>query len=254
MTTLLEVDGLCRSFGGLVVASNISLSLAGGDRVALIGPNGAGKTTFVNLVTGALRPSAGRLVLAGEEITCLREADRVRRGLVRTFQVTRLFRDMSTREHVALAILQRERQTSRMLRNLWRLANVEAETAEILEALGLSAIASEPVGAIAYGQQRLIELAIAVALRPRVLLLDEPAAGVPRGETSRILHALDRLPSDVAVLMIEHDVDLVFQFAARVVVLAGGTIISQGPPAHVAADARVREAYLGSYAYDRRGP
>ena len=252
MTELLRVEGLSRSFGGLVVASDISLSLQARERVALIGPNGAGKTTFVDLVTGALRPSAGRIVLAGEDVTGTAEVERVRRGLVRSFQVTRLFGDMSLREHVALAILQRERRTGRIFADPWTLPGIAGETASILEDLGLSALGGRKARELAYGQQRLLEIAVALALRPKVLLLDEPAAGVPRGEAPRIVQALDRLPPDIAVLIIEHDMDLVFRFAARIAVLAAGRIVFEGTPAEVAADPRVREAYLGSYVHGRR--
>ena len=249
MNELLHVEGLSRSFGGLVVASDISIRLAAGDRVALIGPNGAGKTTFVNLVSGLLRPSAGRILLAGEDVTDESDVARVRRGLVRSFQVTRLFGDMTVREHVALAILQRERQTHRMLSDLWRVGTVAEEAQARLDALGLAAIGRLRVHELAYGQQRLLELAVALALRPKVLLLDEPAAGVPQSEAPRVIEALDTLPAGIAVLMIEHDMDLVFRFARRVAVLAGGRLIFEGTPAAVAADPRVREAYLGSYVH-----
>lgn len=252
MTILLKVEDLSRSFGGLIVASNISLALESGDRAALIGPNGAGKTTFINLVTGSLAPSSGRIELAGKDITRAASVERVRLGLVRSFQVSRVFREMAVRDHVALAILQREGKSGRMFGDPWRIAAVASEAPAILEELGLALVAHEPVSQIAYGQQRLLELAIALVLRPKVLLLDEPAAGVPRGEARRIEQALARLPSDIAVLMIEHDIDLVFRFARRVIVLAAGRIICEGPPAAVAADPHVREVYLGSYANGSR--
>lgn len=252
MTDLLNVQDLSRSFGGLVVASSISLVLSRGDRVALIGPNGAGKTTFVNLVSGALAPSAGRIELAGKDITRTPSVERVRLGLVRSFQVSRVFREMTVRDHVALAILQREGLTGRMFADPWAFDSVAEEAPAILEELGLAVVAHERVAQIAYGQQRLLEIAIALALRPKVLLLDEPAAGVPAGEANRIVQALDRLPPDIAVLMIDHDIDFVFRFAKRIVVLASGRIICEGPPSAVGADPRVREVYLGSYAYGRR--
>jgi len=252
MTELLRVEGLSLAFGGLKVAQDISLALGPGDRVALIGPNGAGKTTLVNLMTGALTPSAGRVHLAGADVTRLSMAERVRRGLVRTFQVSRLFRDMTAAENVALAILQRRRRTGDLLSPVRRMREVAAESAELLAVLGIAGIAERRVGEIAYGQQRLLEIAMALALEPRVLLLDEPGAGVPHDETPRILEAIGRLPRDIAVLMIEHDMDLVFRFARRVVVLAAGRIVFEGAPDEVAADPRVREAYLGSYAHARR--
>ena len=247
MSELFRVENLVKSFGGLAVTRNVSLSLSPGDRVALIGPNGAGKTTFVDLVTGHLRPSSGKVTLAGEDITGMSPMLRVRRGLVRSFQVTRLFSDMTPEEHVALAILQRQGRSGRMLGSYVAMADVVAEIADILATLGLREVAGRKVASIAYGQQRLLEVALALALRPKVLLLDEPAAGVPQSETGRIEQALARLPPELAVLMIDHDMDLVFRFARRVVVLAAGEIIFDGTPAEVAADARVREAYLGSY-------
>ncbi|MFQ0814225.1 ABC transporter ATP-binding protein [Brucella anthropi] len=248
MSTMFEVSKLRKNFGGLAVTNDVSLSMARGDRVALIGPNGAGKTTFVNLVTGNLAATSGTVTLGGENISKLNAMQRVRRGLVRSFQVTRLFFDMTPEEHVALAILQREGKTGRILGNYRKMPDVLDETRDILGTLGLLPLAQLRVSEIAYGQQRLLEIALALALRPKVLLLDEPAAGVPQSDTGRIEEALDQLPPDLAVLMIEHDMDLVFRFAKRVVVLAAGTVIFDGLPQDVVQDARVREAYLGSYA------
>ncbi len=248
MSALLDVRSLNKNFGGLTVTNNVSLSLHPGDRVALIGPNGAGKTTFVNLVTGNLAPSSGTVELAGRDVTKLNAMRRVRLGLVRSFQVTRLFYEMTPEEHVALAVLQREGKSGRVIGNYHSMPEVMDEVREILNMLGLLDLSSLRVREIAYGQQRLLEIALALALRPKVLLLDEPAAGVPQSETARIEHALDKLPPDLAVLMIEHDMDLVFRFAKRVIVLAAGTVIFDGSPQDVTQDARVREAYLGSYA------
>ncbi|MEO3432848.1 ABC transporter ATP-binding protein [Inquilinus sp. CAU 1745] len=252
MKPLFRVDDLQKHFGGLHVTRNVSLALKPGDRIALIGPNGAGKTTFVNLVTGQLRPDAGTVTLAGEDVTRISAGKRVRRGLVRTFQVTRLFSAMTPEEHVALVLLQREGRGGRMLGSYRGMDDIVEEARRILETLGLTAVAGEKVGRIAYGQQRLLEIALAMALRPKVLLLDEPAAGVPHGDIALIERALAQLPPDLAVLMIEHDMDFVFRFAQRVAVLAAGEIIFDGTPKDVAADGRVREAYLGSYV-DARG-
>lgn len=248
MSAIFEVSRLRKSFGGLTVTNDVSLSMAPGDRVALIGPNGAGKTSFVNLVTGNLRADSGEVRLAGEAVTGLDAIGRVRRGLVRSFQVTRLFQDMTPAEHVGLAILQRSRRSGRMFGNFLAMRDVMAEAADLLDTLGLGDLMHRKVSEIAYGQQRLLEIAVAMALKPKVLLLDEPAAGVPQSDTGRIEQALADLPADLAVLMIEHDMDLVFRFARRVVVLAAGTIIFDGSPVDVTKDARVREAYLGSYA------
>ncbi|HEV7434716.1 MAG TPA: ABC transporter ATP-binding protein [Pseudorhizobium sp.] len=248
MSPLFEVSNLNKNFGGLAVTNNVSLSLQPGDRLALIGPNGAGKTTFVNLVTGNLAPTSGSVRLAGQDVTKLNAMSRVRLGLVRSFQVTRLFYEMTPEEHVALAILQRNGKSGQVFGNYRGMSAVMDEVREILDLLGLLELSQFKVREIAYGQQRLLEIALALALRPKVLLLDEPAAGVPQSETARIEHALDRLPPDLAVLMIEHDMDLVFRFAKRVIVLAAGTVIFDGSPQDVTQDARVREAYLGSYA------
>lgn len=248
MSAVFEVLRLKKAFSGLTVTNDVSLSMAAGDRVALIGPNGAGKTTFVNLVTGTLRPDSGEVRLGGESVTGIDAIGRVRRGLVRSFQVTRLFQEMSAAEHVALAILRRDGRAGRMVGHYLAMPAVMNEVSELLSTLGLTALMHRPVSEIAYGQQRLVEIAIALALKPKVLLLDEPAAGVPQSDTGRIEQALADLPADLAVLMIEHDMDLVFRFAKRVIVLAAGTIIFDGSPGDVTKDARVREAYLGSYA------
>jgi len=252
MNAIFDVRNLKKTFGGLAVTNDVSLALAPGDRVALIGPNGAGKTTFVNLVTGTIPPNSGSVLLAGTDVTRLGPTERVRRGLVRSFQVTRLFSEMTPEEHVALAILQREGRSGRMFSSHRAMPDVVDEVHALLSRLGIAHLSRHRVSEIAYGQQRLLELALALALKPRVLLLDEPAAGVPQSDTARIEQAIADLPADLAVLMIEHDMDLVFRFAKRVVVLAAGEIIFDGSPDAVTKDARVRQAYLGSYADARR--
>ncbi len=248
MSAVFDVLNLKKAFSGLTVTNDVSLSMAPGDRVALIGPNGAGKTTFVNLVTGSLQPVSGEVRLNGQTVTKINAIGRVRRGLVRSFQVTRLFQEMTPAEHVALAILQRDGRAGKMFGNFLSMPEVLDEASGLLAKLGLADLMHRKVSEIAYGQQRLLEIAMALALKPKVLLLDEPAAGVPQSDTGRIEQALADLPSDLAVLMIEHDMDLVFRFAKRVIVLAAGTIIFDGSPADVTKDAAVREAYLGSYA------
>ncbi len=252
MTDLLEARSVSRSFGGLHVTRDVNFKLASGDRVALIGPNGAGKTTLVNLITGDIAPSEGQFFMGGDDITRLSIPERVRRGLVRTFQTTRLFANLTVADNVALAIMQRKRISRRFLSSSTEMPEVKAEWSEILTHLGLDRLAYRKVVELAYGQQRLIELAIGLALHPKVLLLDEPAAGVPHDEAPKILDAINRLPSDIAVLMIEHDMDLVFKFAKRVLVLAAGRLIFEGSPQDVTADHEVRRAYLGSYADARR--
>ena len=247
-TPLLQVDGLSKNFGGLQVSSNITMELRKGDRCALIGPNGAGKTTFVNLVTGVIPPTAGTIRIEGHDVTRQSAEARVRRGLIRSFQVARLFRSMTVREHLELAVLERTGRTFRLFANVRRIPGLDDEVAELLEGMGLTAVAESAVGTLAYGQQRLLEIALALAMKPKVLILDEPAAGVPHSESHRILDALDRLPDDLAVLMIEHDMDLVFRFAKRIIVLAQGQLLCSGTAAEITADPRVREVYLGSRA------
>ena len=251
MTELLRIDGMSKSFGGLAVSHDINLTMNAGDRVALIGPNGAGKTTFINLVTGALEPAAGKIFLSGEDVTTLSMEARVKRGLIRSFQVTRLFKNRTVGENLVLAVLQRQGRTGQLFASARGKADTEREVEDLLSLLGIGDLINHQVSCIAYGQQRLLEIALALALRPKVLLLDEPAAGVPQDESPRILAAINGLPKDIAVLMIEHDMNLVFKFSTRVVVLAAGQIIFEGKPSDVSTNDQVREAYLGSYAHGR---
>ena len=242
----LEVRGLEKSFGGLAVARGIDLVLEPGARKALIGPNGAGKSTFANLITGILAPSAGEIRLDGRDIGRLSEAQRVKAGIAKTFQITTLFRRLTVRENLRLAVLERLGRATRWWRRADADAEVEVEIEERLAALGLADRAEVAVRDLAYGQQRLVELALTLALRPRVLLLDEPAAGVPTAEGHLIEEAIAALPDDLAVLIIEHDMDLVFRFARSIVVLVNGAILIEGPTEAIAADAEVQRLYLGS--------
>ena len=241
----LEARGLCKRFGGLTVTDNVSLSLARGARHALIGPNGAGKTTLVNLLTGVLAPSEGAVILAGDDVTALPRHARVRRGLARTFQINQLFPDFTPAEALASAIAEREGLGADLLREPGSHRSIVAEIVELLDRFGLLAEMDRPTHKLAYGKQRLLEIALALACRPRVLLLDEPAAGVPERERQGILAALAALPSDVAILLIEHDMDLVFSFAKRITVLVAGRILVEGAPEAIAADERVKAVYLG---------
>ncbi len=245
MTAALETIGLHRRFGALIVANEINFRLEPGARHALIGPNGAGKTTFINLITGRLAPSAGRVLLNGDDITGLSQAARVRRGLGRTFQINTLFRGLSVLENVCLAVGEREGAGGAMFRLVGARPRVIEEAYALLEQLRLGDDALMPVKEMPYGKQRLVEIAIALGLRPSVLLLDEPAAGVPSAESAIILDVIERLPNDIAVLIIEHDMELVFRFARRITVLVQGAILLEGTPAEIAADTRVREIYLG---------
>ncbi|MBS0335777.1 MAG: ABC transporter ATP-binding protein [Proteobacteria bacterium] len=245
MSAALETRGLCKSFGALTVADRIDFRLESGARHALIGPNGAGKTTFVNLLTGLLRPSSGTVLLGGEDVTALAQSGRVKRGLGRTFQINTLFRDMSVLDNVALGVAERHGVAG----GFWRPASgqraVREESLELLARLGIADEAGRRVLDLPYGKQRLVEIAIALGLKPRVLLLDEPAAGVPSLESERILQALDSLPEDIAILIIEHDMDLVFRFARRITVLVQGEVLCEGTPQEIADDVRVHQVYLG---------
>jgi len=241
----LETEKLCKSFGALTVADRIDFRLAPGARHALIGPNGAGKTTFVNMLTGAMAPSSGRILLGGEDITKVHQSARVRRGLGRTFQITTLFRKLTVLDNVALGIAERDGVARRMWKPASRHAEIIDEATQLLATLGLSPDARAKVADLPYGRQRLVEIAIALGLRPKVLLLDEPAAGVPSQDSGRILDVLAGLPADIAILVIEHDMDLVFRFAKRITVLVQGQVLVEGAPQEIAADARVRAVYLG---------
>jgi branched-chain amino acid transport system ATP-binding protein len=241
----LETQQLCKSFGALTVADKIDFRLEPGARHALIGPNGAGKTTFVNMLTGRIAPSSGRILLAGEEITKINQSARVRRGLGRTFQVTTLFRSLPVLDNVALGIAERDGVSRRMWKPASRHDEIKQEAMALLETLGLAGDARTRVQDLPYGRQRLVEIAIALGLKPKVLLLDEPAAGVPSEDSGRILELLGTLPGDIAILIIEHDMDLVFRFARRITVLVQGQVLVEGAPQEIARDARVRSVYLG---------
>jgi branched-chain amino acid transport system ATP-binding protein len=241
----LATRGLNKSFGSLVVASDIELTLPAGVRYALIGPNGAGKTTLINLITGMLSPDAGRIVLGEDDITALAPEQRVRRGLVRTFQINSLFPHLTALESVTLAVCERRNVAPTWWRRLTAYRHEIDEAHEILSSLTLAPVSHRLTRELAYGQQRLLEIALALATRPKVLLLDEPAAGVPRDESQGLLAAIAGLSRDITVLFIEHDMELVFRFASRVIVLVGGRVLLEGTPQEIASDPQVRAVYLG---------
>ncbi|MFY9769262.1 MAG: ABC transporter ATP-binding protein [Xanthobacteraceae bacterium] len=234
-----------KRFGSLVVAANVDLTLPPGARHALIGPNGAGKTTLINLMTGMLRPDAGQILLGEEDVTALAPELRVRRGLARTYQINSLFPHLTALESVTLAVCERRRVAQTWWRPLIAYREEIDEAHQILGALMLGAVCHRPARELAYGQQRLLEIALALASRPKVLLLDEPAAGVPREESKELFAAIAGLSRDIAVLFIEHDMELVFRFASRVIVMVGGSILVEGTPAEIASDPQVRAVYLG---------
>jgi len=245
MNIALATRALCKRFGALTVADNIDFRLEAGARHALIGPNGAGKTTFVNMLTGRIAPSSGSIVLGADEITRASQSDRVKLGLGRTFQINTLFRNLTVLDNVALAVAERTGVGAAMMRVASRQAPVVEEGMALLASLGLANDARQPVTGLPYGKQRLVEIAIALGLRPKVLLLDEPAAGVPSLESHRILEVLETLPHDIAILIIEHDMDLVFRFAKRITVLAQGAVLAEGAVDEIRHDPRVRQVYLG---------
>ncbi len=242
---VLRTDALRKNFGKLEVTRDVSLSLPRGARHALIGPNGAGKTTLINLLTGQIRPDAGRIELEGGDITGLAPAHRVRRGLSRTFQINTLFPDLTPIEAVTLAVMERERTAGQFWKRLAAHSDAIEESFTILTQLGLADAATRTTRTLPYGQQRLLEIALALATRPRVLLLDEPAAGVPKDESAALFAVISALPSDISVLFIEHDMDIVFKFASRITVLVGGGVLLEADPETVRSDPRVREVYLG---------
>ncbi len=245
---VLETRNLKRSFGAFLATNDVSLKVERGARHALIGPNGAGKTTLINLLTGVLPPSEGQVFLEGEDITSLASFRRVKRGLTRTFQINQLFNDFTPLETVALAIAEREGVGHNLWASIAGYGSIVEEAAALLARFGLASVMGERSVILPYGKQRLLEIALAFASRPRVLLLDEPAAGVPEDERHEVLAIVSDLPSDVTVLLIEHDMDLVFSFANRISVLVAGALFTEGTVAEISADPRVKAVYLGENA------
>ena len=243
--TGLATEALAVRFGGFTAVSSVTLAVAPGSRHALIGPNGAGKTTLVHALTGGIKPSSGRVLLGGEDVTEMREYQRVRRGLSRTYQINQLFTGLTVAENVALAIIERDRKSLVFWRRAARDSAVADEVQTHLAFVNLADHARRPVRELAYGLQRLLEIAIALATRPRVLLLDEPAAGVPAVQSEAIFERLSALPDDLTLLFVEHDMNLVFRFAQRITVLAAGQVLAEGAPTEISANEKVREAYLG---------
>ncbi len=250
MTAALEIRHLYKNFGALMVTQDVNLSLEQGARHALIGPNGAGKTTLVHQITGLQNSSAGQILLGGTDIGGMSPERRSRHGLARTFQINSLFTRLTVVENLALAVSTRRGLDGNLGKPLpWR-GEVMDEVDQLLQRLNLHDLAHRHVNELAYGQRRLIEIALALGTRPKVLLLDEPVAGVPSSEGRRLFELLERLPSDVAVLVIEHDMDLVFRFAKRITVLVEGRVLMEGSVAEVRGDQRVREVYLGKRHHD----
>jgi branched-chain amino acid transport system ATP-binding protein len=242
---VLSTHGLVKKFGGITATNDVTLDVRRGARHALIGPNGAGKTTLVNLLTGVLEPTAGRIVLEGEDITKLAPHKRVRRGMVRTFQINQLFASMTPLQTLALVVSQQRGLGAKLWEPLGARADVAQRCEELLAEFHLTEVMNQRTEHLAYGKRRLLEIAIALACEPRVLLLDEPVAGVPAGEREELLQTVGALPADVSVLLIEHDMDLVFSFADRMTVLVNGGVLTEGTPEEIAHDEEVKAVYLG---------
>jgi branched-chain amino acid transport system ATP-binding protein len=238
----LVVSGLARRFGGVRALDGVTLSVDDGERRAIIGPNGAGKTTLFNILSGELRPTAGTVALFGADVTALRTWQLARRGLARVYQRTELCDGLTVIENVALVLLRRSG---------WALGRHAAEVSDrardLLARVGVSAPAAR-AGALSHGERRQVELAVALAMEPRLLLLDEPTAGMSPVETARITTLIASLPRTITMVIVEHDMDVVFRLADRVTVLHQGRVLSEGEPAAVRGDARVREVYLGAEA------
>jgi branched-chain amino acid transport system ATP-binding protein len=245
MTTVLETHSLVKRFGGIVATNDVSLKVEKGARHALIGPNGAGKTTLINLLTGVLEPSSGSIALDGQDITRVAPHQRVRRGVVRTFQINQLFNELTPLQSLALTVSTRLGISARWWQPLGRDARVAAACETLLRQFRLDDVMDQKVALLAYGKRRLLEIATAIAAQPRVLLLDEPVAGVPEGERQEIFDTINALPDDVSVLLIEHDMDLVFNFARSVTVLVNGAVFAEGDVQSISNDPRVKAVYLG---------
>jgi ABC-type branched-subunit amino acid transport system ATPase component len=249
MSIVLSTDHLEKRFGGIVATNNVSLKVEKGARHALIGPNGAGKTTIINLLTGVLAPSGGKIFLDDKDITGVSAHARVRLGIARTFQINQLFPDLSPLETLGLAVSERLGSGHDWWRIVGSKSQIVDEVLALLEQFHLADVMNERTAILPYGKQRLLEIAVAIACKPRVLLLDEPAAGVPEDERHDILSTVAALPADVTVLLIEHDMDLVFSFADRISVLVNGALFVEGKPEDVARDPRVKAVYLGEEAH-----
>ena len=243
MTIALETIGLVKRFGGLVATNDVSMRLQEGSRHALIGPNGAGKTTFVSLICGRLEPSSGTIAFDGKDITDLPAHRRVRQGIAYTFQITSVFANLTAYDNVALAAQRvhedRHRRSERVLRR---------SILDALERTGLADRAAQQAKHLAYGHQRLLEIAMGLALQPRLLILDEPTHGLSDGEIDNIVGLVKEIAREATVLLIEHNMDCVMRLADSITVMEAGRILAEGAPAAIRADARVQRAYLGTAA------
>lgn len=241
----LTLQDLSRNFGGVQALSNVSLEVKPGERRLIIGPNGAGKTTLFNIVAGAFPASGGTVTLFDRDITGLPAFERARLGLSRTFQITNLFPRLTVRENVLLALQATEKDSFSLLRRVRNNRKLFQNIDVLLQEWNLTAIAEQAAKAVSYGEQRQIDLILAIALKPRVLLLDEPTAGLSAAEVIRVVGMISSLPKDMTVLMIEHDIDVAFGLAHRISVLHQGRLIAEGDPDTIRGDTQVSEIYLG---------
>jgi branched-chain amino acid transport system ATP-binding protein len=244
-TVVLETHNLLKRYGGITPTNDVSLQVHKGARHALIGPNGAGKTTLVNLLTGVVEPSSGRISLDGQDITRLAPHQRVRRGIVRTFQINQLWNELTPLQSLALTVSAQLGISAKWWRPLGTDPRVAQRCEGLLKQFRLDDVMDQKVNVLAYGKRRLLEIATALASEPRVLLLDEPVAGVPEGERQEIFDTINALPAEVSILLIEHDMDLVFNFAKTVSVLVNGALFAEGDVAAISNDPRVKAVYLG---------
>jgi ABC-type branched-subunit amino acid transport system ATPase component len=242
----LRVAKLSRKFGGVVALNEVTMAVEPGERRAIIGPNGAGKSTLFNLVTGNLRPTLGQIYLDGRDITYLSVHQRARLGLGRTFQRNNLFSNLTVFENVYLAVQQRQGLAGSLFKVATHSNGAGREATRLLERVGLLSQQDVPASTLAYGQQRALEVALALAVEPAVLLLDEPTAGMSPAETADIIELIGTLPPALTILIVEHDMDVVFSLADRITVLHYGRVVSEGTPAEVRADPQVQEIYLGT--------
>lgn len=248
--TTLRTEGLTKIWGTFQANSDVTLSFKPGARHALIGPNGAGKTTYINMLTGALEPTRGKVFLGDRDITHLPQHERVKLGMTRTFQINTLFAGLTVLESVVLAISEREGLHKQWYKTVEKQTVLIDEAVALLETLRLAPEMNTRTRNLPYGKQRLVEIALALATRPKVLLLDEPAAGIPQAESQELFEVISQLPRDVTIVFIEHDMSLVFRFAERITVLVGGKVLTEGSPDEIAADDRVKEVYLGEAEHD----
>jgi len=242
---VLETHSLLKRYGGITPTNDVSLKVETGARHALIGPNGAGKTTLVNLLTGVVEPTSGRISLDGQDITQLAPHHRVRRGIVRTFQINQLFNELTPLQSLALTVSAQLGISRQWWKPLGSDPRVAVACESLLKQFRLDDVMDQKVKLLAYGKRRLLEIATAIASKPRVLLLDEPVAGVPEGERQEIFDTINALPPEVSILLIEHDMDLVFNFARTVSVLVNGAVFAEGDVASISTDPRVKAVYLG---------